>query len=346
MQNDQTLDSSTLHPTTSQTPITFTGNASDYFGIWIVNLLLSIVTLGIYSAWAKVRRKKYFYQNTLIDGVGFDYHAKPIAILKGRAIAFGLLMAYNLLAQMSPVLGVVLFILLLLAVPWLVLRGLTFNARNSSHRGLRFDFKSRYVDMAKVFVLYPILVAMSAGLAFPWWSRHLNNTLVNSHRFGLTPFKCEIKLGAIYRIYSKLLILVLLAIIIFPLLLSLGLVGFVFYFLLYPVFLAIGLLFFAEIKVRTSNLVWNNTQLDHVKFVSTQRVRDVFWLYFTNSLALMFSFGLATPWAQIRLARYRLAHLHLAGETQWDNFVGEKKEQVRATGEEIADMFDVDMSFG
>ena len=71
-----------------ETPVVFTGKAGEYFGIWIVNLLLSIVTLGIYSAWAKVRRKKYFYNNTLIDGVGFDYHANPIAILKGRVIAF------------------------------------------------------------------------------------------------------------------------------------------------------------------------------------------------------------------------------------------------------------------
>lgn len=37
-------------------PLTFTGTGAEYFGIWIVNLLLTIVTLGIYSSWAKVRR--------------------------------------------------------------------------------------------------------------------------------------------------------------------------------------------------------------------------------------------------------------------------------------------------
>ena len=76
------------------TPIVFQGKASEYFGIWIVNLLLSLVTLGVYSAWAKVRRKKYFYNNTLIDNVAFDYHANPIAILKGRIIAFILFALY------------------------------------------------------------------------------------------------------------------------------------------------------------------------------------------------------------------------------------------------------------
>ncbi len=31
----------------------FRGSASEYFGIWIVNVLLTIVTIGIYSAWPR-----------------------------------------------------------------------------------------------------------------------------------------------------------------------------------------------------------------------------------------------------------------------------------------------------
>ena len=63
-------------------PVRFLGTGSEYFRIWIVNLLLTIVTLGIYSAWAKVRRLKYMYRNTQIAGSSFDYHGSPIAILK------------------------------------------------------------------------------------------------------------------------------------------------------------------------------------------------------------------------------------------------------------------------
>ena len=67
----------------------FTGTGQEYFGIWIVNLLLTIVTLGIYSAWAKVRKLQYFYRNTQLDGSAFEYHGNPVPILKGRgAVAF------------------------------------------------------------------------------------------------------------------------------------------------------------------------------------------------------------------------------------------------------------------
>src|SRR6476620_11445195 len=67
--------------------LSFSGTASEYFRIWIVNLALSIATLGIYSAWAKVRRKRYFYSQTSLDGEPFEYTGQPVAILKGRVLA-------------------------------------------------------------------------------------------------------------------------------------------------------------------------------------------------------------------------------------------------------------------
>ena len=61
--------------------IRFTGSGSEYFRIWIVNLLLCIVTLSLYRPWAKVRRLRYFYANTLVDGHAFDFHGNPKKML-------------------------------------------------------------------------------------------------------------------------------------------------------------------------------------------------------------------------------------------------------------------------
>ena len=76
------LQTTSLEPRTTQ--VHFTGNGREYFGIWIVNLLLSVLTLGIYSAWAKVRTLQYFYGHSRVDGQGFRYLATPLQILKGR----------------------------------------------------------------------------------------------------------------------------------------------------------------------------------------------------------------------------------------------------------------------
>ena len=83
----------------------FSGNAREYFGIWIVNLLLSIATLGIYSAWAKVRNKKYFLGNTTIDGRPFDYHATGRQILIGRAIVVVMFALLWILPSIDPAFG-------------------------------------------------------------------------------------------------------------------------------------------------------------------------------------------------------------------------------------------------
>ena len=66
------------HLRSNELPFAFNGSGKEYFGIWIVNILLSIITIGIYSAWAKVRNKRYFNGHTELDGHRFDYHASPI----------------------------------------------------------------------------------------------------------------------------------------------------------------------------------------------------------------------------------------------------------------------------
>jgi uncharacterized membrane protein YjgN (DUF898 family) len=104
--------------------------------------------------------------------------------------------------------------------------------------------------------------------------------------------------------------------------------------------------FVSYLQARLGNLIWNNTKLDQLTFKSTLRARDFMWLYFSNIIAIMFTFGLATPWAQIRMARYRASKLAIVGDVDFDKFVGDKKDEIKATGEEIADMFDVDLSFG
>jgi uncharacterized membrane protein YjgN (DUF898 family) len=426
----------------SQTPVVFTGKAGEYFGIWIVNLLLSIVTLGIYSAWAKVRRKKYFYNNTLVDGVGFDYHANPIAILKGRIIAVVLFVLYQVLAGFSPIVAIGLLILFIIALPWIVVRGLTFNARNSSHRGLRFDFDGKYGQAALAFIAYPLLIVFTLGLALPFVAQRVNKFAFDHHKFGVSRFQMNALVKDFYMIYLKLLgVLIAVGLVVGlgfnslvgsykqdsvslnqtqylqqvsaqtqssgfmkvadsaaaepsqedflkdlspeeraefeaqmkqyeaqleqadsaspvedhpqnPIEKALGplaALGAIFYVLMFGILIlyVVGILALtAYTQSRIGNLIWNKTSLEHIGFFSNQRMRDLLWLYLSNAAILIVTLGLATPWAQIRMARYRAEHLALTGETDWDKFVGEKKEASRAMGEEIAEMFDVDLSFG
>ena len=65
----------------------FRGTGGEFFRIWILNLALTLLTFGIYSAWAKVRTRRYLYGNTYIAGHALDYDPSPWRILIGRLIA-------------------------------------------------------------------------------------------------------------------------------------------------------------------------------------------------------------------------------------------------------------------
>jgi uncharacterized membrane protein YjgN (DUF898 family) len=141
--------------------IQFTGSGSEYFRIWTVNLLLTYLTLGIYSAWAKVRREKYFHQNTVIAGHSLDYHGNPFAILKGRIVGFGLLALYTG-SSAVPAISVIAIILIALAMPFFMQRSVRFRFSNSSYRGLRFGFAGTAKEAYRTllpFLFVPLLLA-------------------------------------------------------------------------------------------------------------------------------------------------------------------------------------------
>ena len=94
----------------------FTGDGYEYFRIWIVNLLLTLLTLGIYSAWPRSARRAILAEHPA-DGAVFDYHGPPLAILRGRVIAFILLIAYTWGADISLTAGYAVVGILLLVGP-------------------------------------------------------------------------------------------------------------------------------------------------------------------------------------------------------------------------------------
>ena len=120
--------------------LSFDGKSLEYFRIWIVNTLLTIVTVGLYYPWAKVRTNRYFYANAKLDGRNFDYHATGKQLFIGYLIAMGLFVLYTILQQISPKLAIILFIVFLLALPWIIWRSMIFGLRMTSFSNVRFWF--------------------------------------------------------------------------------------------------------------------------------------------------------------------------------------------------------------
>lgn len=121
-------------------PLSFSATGSEYFRIWMVNLLLILVTCGIYLPWAKVRRIKYFYSNTRIDHHALDFHGEPKKMLRGTAIVGVFFLVYSKAAQVAPIAGLVALVALLAIWPMLFRASMKFRLANTSWRGMRFRF--------------------------------------------------------------------------------------------------------------------------------------------------------------------------------------------------------------
>ena len=334
----------------------FSGQAGEYFGIWIVNVILSILTLGIYSAWAKVRTERYFYSNTRLAGASFEYTADPIAILKGRLIAYAVVITLGLASKFMPLLYFGLIMLVMVAMPAFIVLSLRFRARNSVWRGLSFRFDQPVSEAYMPFFLWQILVSMSGTLLYPVAKVKQQEFVVEGHRYGVKRFTFRADAGQYYPSY-------LLAV-------GMGIAGVIAAVILLAVtakgsdagadkdafgaamiaFLALfcGGVFFAMtfLKVRYTNLMWRNASLGPHTFDSTLRVRDVFWLYFSNTVAIICTVGLAVPWAMIRLARYRADHFMLLSMGDLDDFAAASDMRAGATGAELVDALDAGLDFG
>lgn len=138
----------------------FHGSGSEYFRIWVVNLLLTIVTLGFYTPWAKVRTNRYFYAQTELAGSRFEYHAKPIDLLKGYLIFFGAFLLYGFLSSAVPATGPVFILIAMAAAPWLIAASMRFRLNATSYRGIRFAFHGSAKKAYKLFGLYVVLAGL------------------------------------------------------------------------------------------------------------------------------------------------------------------------------------------
>ena len=220
-------------------PFSFSGRGGEYFKIWIVNILLSIITLYIYSAWAKVRTRRYFAGNTVLDNSSFDYHATGKQILLGRIIAVVLLIIVTVGGVIDPFVSIGGFVILALLLPWAVWRSIKFNMRMTSYRNVRFGFDGKLGPMYMyllVMPLIPLLVAaLVAGglymsgivavpelasigavgvfamyLMYPWVHKRLANYMLRNYRYGTAKFSGELSTGRFYAIYIKAFFLSLL----------------------------------------------------------------------------------------------------------------------------------------
>ncbi|ELE1962414.1 YjgN family protein [Vibrio vulnificus] len=223
----------TKHITNS---IQFKGQGGEFFGIWIVNILLLVITLGIYSAWAKVRTKRYFYGNTFIAGDNFEYHAQPMQLLKGRLVALALVVIWVVANSFFPLASLVLLALFYVALPWLLWSNARFDSAMTSYRNVHFAFngslKEAYMSILGrglasllIIAIYIAIVVASANASamvatllgfgtlvlmfvlYAWVVAGIHQYFASGYQYGDWKFVAKIETGFFLKTYCKAMLI-------------------------------------------------------------------------------------------------------------------------------------------
>jgi uncharacterized membrane protein YjgN (DUF898 family) len=378
------LQDTSLFGLSSQNParyfrVQFSGSGSEYLRIWIVNLLLTVLTLGLYLPFAKARRLRYFYSNTLIDGQALSFHGKPWTMFRGYVLLMLLMGCYALAGRFSPLAGGLAFLILGALWPALWRASLQFRLANTSWRGLRLRFEGglagAYLAMAPSYV--PVLLMVLAGSLWPealqegskaeFGPGHvlvllafalgvlllpLSLALIKRYQHGhyaMAAQHTRLLAGPreFYLLGFKLLGLLLLYIAVFVGLaaISVSLKSMALFVLLaLGFYLGLALLLAAFFSARLQNLVWNRTRSEELRFDSDLSARALAWLSLKNWLFTLLTLGLYRPFAAVNTARLRLEAMRLRVQGELDGWVAEQSlQQPDAAGEAAGDFFGIDM---
>ena len=339
--------------------LSFTGDGSEYFRIWIVNLALSVVTLGIYSPWAKVRRLQYFYRHTRLAGSSFDFHGDPLAILRGRLVGALLFGGYALSGFVSPLATLAMLVLIGVLMPFLLARSFRFRCHNTSYRGVRFGFHGTASAAYKVFLGLPLLAVPTLGLLAPFAHHRMKQYQYANATFGAARFRFAAPVSGFYLLYliGGALMMVIFGVVMTAIVMWLIANGLpapgdpppslsfwqlaVFAAVYVPAIVG----FQAVVWTRLQTLVWEHTTLPGRRIECALQVLPLFGIMLTNLVATVLTLGLYRPYAAVRQARYVAQAFTVITDGTAEELVAAEGDAVGATGEETAELFGFDVGF-
>jgi uncharacterized membrane protein YjgN (DUF898 family) len=363
--------------------IRFVGSGSEYFRIWIVNLLLTLLTLGLYYPFAKARKLRYFHGVTEVGGHAMSFHANPWLMLRGYLLVGAMVVLYSLASHVSPVAGLVAFCIVAALWPALWHSSMRFRLANTGWRGLRFRFTGTlggaykvmlpWAALAACFVgagvalvpepgvqsgptaVLPALLPLALMLLFPallWVMRRYQH---DHYAVGGEQTRFSASMGSFYRVFG-------LAALLFVGIIALVLIGaatlvrlipggtivggaaFQLVLLLLVSYIAVLSLVGAFIGARLQNLVWQGTRSRHVGFESRLGVGPLARLTLKNWLLIVLTLGLYFPFAAVAMARLRLEAVLVQFDTNPDALVSVASHlNETVAGDAAGDLFGIDI---
>jgi len=308
--------------------LSFHGKGCELFVIYLFNLFLSLVTLGIYYFWGKVKIRNYLFSHTEFWQERFVYHGTGkellLGFLKALLLFFIPLYALNAvpaLLEAGPVIQAIATALTygiaMVFVPVAMVGARRYRLSRTSWRGIRFSFRGQAWEFIKIFGLGSILSTITLGLYFPFFDANRYHFMVSQSYFGSQKFDFDGRGKDLFRPF------------LFAILLTLPTLG----------------LYWFWYWAKRQRYYWEHTCCGPARFRSTVTGRALMNLHLANFLIALVTLGLGWPWVLIRKIRFACKYLTLEGLMDLAE-IHQDAKQATATGEALSGFLDADFSLG
>ncbi|MEM9400355.1 MAG: DUF898 family protein [Verrucomicrobiota bacterium] len=344
-------------------PLHFEGKGSEYFGIWIVNLLLSIVTLGLYIPWARVRTRRYFYQNTKLDGYSFEYLADPKKLLIGYVIVFVGLIIYSSSQFLNPIISLLVLLVYMVVFPFLMYKSMRFFSANSAYRNISFKFRGTLGEAYRCFLGMPLLAMFTLGLIMPLVIKMQKEYFFDNMAYGQKRSHFHGSAGFFFKVFYAAFGIFIGLTIASGVLMGVAyassgfagdggedvvtqlaeILGFIFMIAFYIFIFVI----FIGADVFIKNYCWNETVLgtddgegQQFRFENKIKLWPYVGIFISNLILTILTLGLFAPWAKVRLYRYRVQCMSVSGMESLENVVAQAADHDGAVGDSAHELLD------
>lgn len=305
--------------------LSFEGKGNTYFGIVVVNWLLTVITLSIYYPWAKAKQLKYLYGATALNGDHFVFNGTGREMFIGyikALVIFGIIYGILFLSVYleEPYIGLIVFYFAFISVLPIAIHGsYRYRFSRTSWRGIRFGYRGNRTELLISFFKWIFFTIITLGIYGSWMEMNLRRYLINNIRVGDVEFNYKGKGGDyfILNLVGSLLTMI-----------TLGIYSFWFYKQLFAYY------------IDNLSLHKDGTQ---IKFKSTATAGDIFKLYIVNFSVLIFTLGLGYAWIVTRTMNFVFSNIELEGNIDLDTIQQTEADYNDATGEDMSNFLNIDL---
>jgi uncharacterized membrane protein YjgN (DUF898 family) len=317
--------------------VQFVGKGSEFAILIVKNLLLTILTLGIYHFWGKVEVRKFLWQHTVFHGHRFAYTGNGLELFLARLKLIGFLIALVAvvggLGYVASLIGgaatvvfgiftaVVYLLFYFVLLPFALVSSYRFRMSRTTWCGIQLGVLDCTKEYIKTFAIGGILTLLTIGIYSPILMADLHRILANNTRAGTLKFR--------FNGDGKDLLMT-----------------FIICFLLVIPTLGISM-FWWSAKYHTYILskTFMGNEADGFAQGDLQLTGgEIFVQFLVSFVIIMLTLGLAFPWILVRNLQWMFAKVSFNGDVNFDAIKQDKKGMISTLGDGIGDALDLGLT--